>query len=117
MGAPGNAPPGCPRRADASAGPRRCGETSCSNHLHDIATSGRPAPRPRIKAQRACDDTCAVDVAERARIACEDRADRRRTREAVSFDVIAILMAMDRRNVIRLFRRAYLKFKARMHRS
>lgn len=73
--------------------------------------SGRPAPRWRIKAQRACDDTCAVDVAERARVAREDRKDRRRTREAVSFDAIAVLLAMERRNVIRTFRRAYLKLK------
>lgn len=77
--------------------------------------TGRPAPRPRIKAQRACDDTCAVDVAERARVAREDCEDRRR-REAVSFDELSVLMAMDRRNLIRLFRRAYLKFKTRMRR-
>jgi len=68
VSAPDNAPPSCPRRGDASSGPRRCVEEQCPLHLRTLARGrGRRAARWREDLQRELDDTCSLDVAERSR--------------------------------------------------
>ncbi len=68
MSAPGNdddAPPGCPRVRDGGNGPRACGLVQCRLHLRGANTRG-PAGK-RLRLAMFVEDSCARDVARRAK--------------------------------------------------
>lgn len=104
---PSNAPPNCPRANDDSSGPRRCGLVECPNHLYELSTRGRGVAPRKLRMQRECGDTCAVDVAERAHEANPE------SEVAMSLREIAILLATDKQQVLRDCRRALLKVRYR----
>lgn len=71
-------------------------------HTHEIDARGRTTSKLRVLAARQCDDTCALDIAERARLVAEKTA-------VMTLEEIAVVLAMDRKNVYRTLVRVQRK--------
>lgn len=119
MSEPANTQPAACPRVDGTCGPRRCAFVECRHHLWEIRPTGARPNSLRVLAQRECDDTCSLDVAERARLSSvrQHAASSWQRRRALSLREIGAMFAMAEPNVHRLLKRALRHYRAALIRD